>query len=104
MCMVKSMGVRRELCWEPEQGAVLGGEAAVSGGSHEAPPSRLALQVAAGSLQARQVLASAEAFLEIIASSASICSPVTVYFQGLGSLPSGAEPAPGGQNRLNPAP
>lgn len=97
MCVVKSTGVRRELCWEQEQGAVLGREAAVS-----AAPSRLALQVAPGSLQACQVLAPSEAFLETIASSASICLPVTVYFQGLGSLPSGARLASGGQNRLNP--
>lgn len=69
MCMVKRMGVRQELCWEQERGAVLGKEVAVSGGSCEAPPSHLALQVAVRSLQARQVLASSEAFLKIIAKS-----------------------------------
>lgn len=38
--------------------------------------------------------------MEIITNSASICFPVTVYFQGLGSLPSSVQLAPGSQNRL----
>lgn len=78
VCMVESMGGWRDLCWEQEQGLVLGRGAAVTGSSREAPLSILALQVDLGSLQARQVLTSSETFLEITASSASICSPVTV--------------------------
>jgi len=98
--LVESTGVWRELCRERERGAVLGGEAAVSSSSREAPASCPALQVAPGSLQARQVLASSAAFLEVTASSALICSPVAVCFQGLGSLPSGAQLPPGGQSSL----
>lgn len=101
MCAVKRMGVWWDLCWEQEWGGALGREVAISSGSREAPPIRLALQVAAGSLQAHQVLTSQKhCWKSSQVRLQSVCWSACIYLHGLGSLPSGAQLAPGGQNRL----